>query len=220
MLTYRVDADKGFNFSVGDDAFVCQKKNHFQVTVYIGMLGEPKYVKTPEGLKPLDCFYLKLHGVKAGLGARGGGGGRRAGGGDRPQGQVSVPWAVSSGLRPAPPPCPPFLLGLALNWQAPQLCLCSTSCFFSILRPPKSAPPAADPLWSAAAVPHPRMNSLQTCSSWAPWDWGSRALLTSGARLPTPRGAPGPAGPLGRPSIWSPPRLPASAWTRPSPLLV
>lgn len=68
MLTYRVDADKGFNFSVGDDAFVCQKKNHFQVTVYIGMLGEPKYVKTPEGLKPLDCFYLKLHGVKAGLG--------------------------------------------------------------------------------------------------------------------------------------------------------
>ncbi|KAK2100360.1 hypothetical protein P7K49_021708, partial [Saguinus oedipus] len=66
MLTYRVDADKGFNFSVGDDAFVCQKKNHFQVTVYIGMLGEPKYVKTPEGLKPLDCFYLKLHGVKLG----------------------------------------------------------------------------------------------------------------------------------------------------------
>ncbi|XP_036076296.1 myelin regulatory factor isoform X13 [Rousettus aegyptiacus] len=64
MPTYRVDADKGFNFSVGDDAFVCQKKNHFQVTVYIGMLGEPKYVKTPEGLKPLDCFYLKLHGVK------------------------------------------------------------------------------------------------------------------------------------------------------------
>ncbi|XP_075401748.1 myelin regulatory factor isoform X1 [Tenrec ecaudatus] len=64
MPTYRVDADKGFNFSVGDDAFVCQKKNHFQVTVYIGMLGEPKFVKTPEGLKPLDCFYLKLHGVK------------------------------------------------------------------------------------------------------------------------------------------------------------
>lgn len=73
MLTYRVDADKGFNFSVGDDAFVCQKKNHFQVTVYIGMLGEPKYVKTPEGLKPLDCFYLKLHGVKARLGTWQGG---------------------------------------------------------------------------------------------------------------------------------------------------
>lgn len=89
MLTYRVDADKGFNFSVGDDAFVCQKKNHFQVTVYIGMLGEPKYVKTPEGLKPLDCFYLKLHGVKAGLGL-GKEGGREAGGAERARGQVSV----------------------------------------------------------------------------------------------------------------------------------
>nr|XP_005988086.1 PREDICTED: myelin regulatory factor-like [Latimeria chalumnae] len=64
MLTYRVDADKGFNFSVPDDAFVCQKKNHFQVTVYIGMMGDPKYVKTSEGLKSIDCFYMKLHGVK------------------------------------------------------------------------------------------------------------------------------------------------------------
>ncbi|XP_078405181.1 myelin regulatory factor isoform X6 [Cetorhinus maximus] len=62
--SYRVDADKGFNFSVPDDAFVCQKKNHFQVTVYVGMMGDPKYVKTPEGLKPIDCFFLKLHGVK------------------------------------------------------------------------------------------------------------------------------------------------------------
>lgn len=30
---YRVDADKGFNFSNSDDAFVCQKKNHFQVKI-------------------------------------------------------------------------------------------------------------------------------------------------------------------------------------------
>lgn len=105
MPTYRVDADKGFNFSVGDDAFVCQKKNHFQVTVYIGMLGEPKYVKTPEGLKPLDCFYLKLHGVKAGLGARQGG--AAWGGIETPQGGVSVSCGNSSW--PSPPPSPPFL---------------------------------------------------------------------------------------------------------------
>ena len=26
-----MEADKGFNYSVVDDAFVCQKKNHFQV---------------------------------------------------------------------------------------------------------------------------------------------------------------------------------------------
>lgn len=31
---YRVDADKGFNFSSSDEAFVCQKKNHFQVTCH------------------------------------------------------------------------------------------------------------------------------------------------------------------------------------------
>ncbi|CAJ1056578.1 myelin regulatory factor isoform X2 [Xyrichtys novacula] len=62
--TYRVDADKGFNFSLADDAFVCQKKNHFQVTVYVGMLGDPKYIKTNEGLQNIDCFYLKLNGVK------------------------------------------------------------------------------------------------------------------------------------------------------------
>ncbi|XP_034060817.1 myelin regulatory factor isoform X7 [Gymnodraco acuticeps] len=64
MPTYRVDADKGFNFSLADDAFVCQKKNHFQVTVYVGMLGDPKYIKTSDGLQPIDCFYLKLNGVK------------------------------------------------------------------------------------------------------------------------------------------------------------
>uniref|UniRef100_A0A671KN55 Myelin regulatory factor n=1 Tax=Sinocyclocheilus anshuiensis TaxID=1608454 RepID=A0A671KN55_9TELE len=64
MPTYRVDADKGFNFSLADDAFVCQKKNHFQVTVYIGMPGDPNYVKTSEGLQPIECFYMKLNGVK------------------------------------------------------------------------------------------------------------------------------------------------------------
>jgi hypothetical protein len=32
LPNYRVDADKGFNFSNTDEAFVCQKKNHFQVT--------------------------------------------------------------------------------------------------------------------------------------------------------------------------------------------
>lgn len=77
MPTYRVDADKGFNFSLADDAFVCQKKNHFQVTVYVGMLGDPKYIKTSDGLQPIECFYLKLNGVKVSRGQQqqGGGGG-------------------------------------------------------------------------------------------------------------------------------------------------
>lgn len=64
MFIYCVDVDKGFNFLVGDDVFVCQKKNYFQVMVYIGMLGEFKFVKMFEGFKFFDCFYLKLYGVK------------------------------------------------------------------------------------------------------------------------------------------------------------
>lgn len=61
---YRVDADKGFNFSNADEAFVCQKKNHFQVTVHIQAFGDPRYIKTPEGLKKVDSFYLHFHGAK------------------------------------------------------------------------------------------------------------------------------------------------------------
>lgn len=61
---YRVDADKGFNFSVPDDTFVCQKKNHFQVTVHAGLNGDPKYCRTPDGIKKIDSFYLHFYGVK------------------------------------------------------------------------------------------------------------------------------------------------------------
>ncbi|XP_033123849.1 myelin regulatory factor-like isoform X2 [Anneissia japonica] len=61
---FRVEADKGFNFSVPDDSFVCQKKNHFQVTVHIGLLGAPKFVRTTNGLKRIDSYYIHLNGVK------------------------------------------------------------------------------------------------------------------------------------------------------------
>lgn len=61
---YHVDADKGFSYSTADEAFVCQKKNHFQVTVHIGMLGDPKYVETPAGPVPIESFHLKVFGVK------------------------------------------------------------------------------------------------------------------------------------------------------------
>ncbi|KAM9311688.1 myelin regulatory factor-like protein [Gastrophryne carolinensis] len=61
---YQVITDKGFNFSTVDDAYVCQKKNHFQVTVHIRVLGHPKYVKTQMGLSLIERFYLKVFGVK------------------------------------------------------------------------------------------------------------------------------------------------------------
>lgn len=62
---YHIVTDKGFNFSTADDAFVCQKKNHFQITVHIRIVGHPKYVKAQQGWKPIEKFYLKAYGIKA-----------------------------------------------------------------------------------------------------------------------------------------------------------
>ncbi|XP_072181411.1 myelin regulatory factor-like protein [Diadema setosum] len=63
-LSYRVEADKGFNFSIPDDAFVCQKKNHFQVTVHLCVNGQPRLVETESGLKAADNFCIHVHGIK------------------------------------------------------------------------------------------------------------------------------------------------------------
>ncbi|XP_066525576.1 myelin regulatory factor-like protein [Hoplias malabaricus] len=61
---YHVDTDKGFSYSTSDEAFVCQKKNHFQVTVHIGMVGDPKYVETPAGPMPVEGFQVNVFGLK------------------------------------------------------------------------------------------------------------------------------------------------------------
>lgn len=61
---YHVDTDKGFVYSVADESFVCQKKNHFQVTIHIGMATEPQYVRTPSGPQAVDHFEIKVFGIK------------------------------------------------------------------------------------------------------------------------------------------------------------
>lgn len=61
---YQVVTDKGFTFSPVDEAFVCQKKNHFQITIHIQAWGSPKFVKTQTGLQPIEMFYLKAFGIK------------------------------------------------------------------------------------------------------------------------------------------------------------
>lgn len=66
-ITYHVDADKGFNYSNADEAFVCQKKNHFQVTVHIQSYTTPVYVRpvgAAETLHKVDNFCLHFYGVK------------------------------------------------------------------------------------------------------------------------------------------------------------
>lgn len=62
--SFTVEADKGFNFSTVDDSFVCQKKNHFQVTVNIGVINQPKFLKINKELKPIKYFGLSLYGIK------------------------------------------------------------------------------------------------------------------------------------------------------------
>lgn len=61
---YHVDTDKGFLYSSTDEAFVCQKKNHFQVTVHIGVATEPRYVRTPRGPQEVQHFLIKVFGIK------------------------------------------------------------------------------------------------------------------------------------------------------------
>ncbi|XP_050430829.1 myelin regulatory factor-like protein isoform X2 [Adelges cooleyi] len=64
MPHYRVDADKGFNFSNIDDAFVCQKKNHFQITCHTQLQGDAQFVRTAEGIHKVGSFQLHFYGVK------------------------------------------------------------------------------------------------------------------------------------------------------------
>ncbi|KAK7582583.1 hypothetical protein V9T40_014028 [Parthenolecanium corni] len=61
---YSVGADKGFNFSNADDAFVCQKKNHFQITCQARLEGEAQFVKTSKGIRKISSFHLHFYGVK------------------------------------------------------------------------------------------------------------------------------------------------------------
>lgn len=64
-MSYRVDADKGFNFSTHDEAFVCQKKNHFQVTVHVVFSAFPEYIRSADNdVQNIDSFHLNFHGIK------------------------------------------------------------------------------------------------------------------------------------------------------------
>ncbi|XP_065911329.1 myelin regulatory factor-like isoform X2 [Dysidea avara] len=64
-ISFRVEANKGFTYSPVDECFVCQKKNHFQVTVTCQVDGTPRFIKMKDGgLQPIKRFILDLHGIK------------------------------------------------------------------------------------------------------------------------------------------------------------
>ena len=60
----RVTADKGFNFSLADDAFIAQKKNHFQLSCHVTKDGEHALIATDLGYKKIEYFQLNFFGVK------------------------------------------------------------------------------------------------------------------------------------------------------------
>ena len=50
----------GFNFSGQDDAFIVQKKNHFQLTCDVALDGTPRFVKRPDGTLQ-EISYLQVN---------------------------------------------------------------------------------------------------------------------------------------------------------------
>jgi len=67
VRSYRLDGDKGFNFSQTDKAFVCQKKNHFQITACLSLTDPPQCIITPEGVRQIDGLFMHFYGVKVGF---------------------------------------------------------------------------------------------------------------------------------------------------------
>eukprot|EP00092_Neocalanus_flemingeri_P045273 GFUD01050507.1.p1 GENE.GFUD01050507.1~~GFUD01050507.1.p1 ORF type:complete len:1315 (+),score=258.40 GFUD01050507.1:90-4034(+) len=60
----KVSADKGFNFSQLDDAFIAQKKNHFQLTCHVVKDGQHDFISTESGYKQIEYLQLNFYGVK------------------------------------------------------------------------------------------------------------------------------------------------------------
>lgn len=65
---FKVEADKGFSYSIFDEAFVCQKKNHFQITAYTFVESQPFYCRKTtsnnDEYHEISSFRLRLYGVK------------------------------------------------------------------------------------------------------------------------------------------------------------
>lgn len=64
QIDFGVNADKGFLYSEADQAFICQKKNHFQLTIDISLSQVPMYAVTSEGPKEIIKFFIDSYGIK------------------------------------------------------------------------------------------------------------------------------------------------------------
>lgn len=62
--SFGLDAEKGFNYSPIDNAHVCQKKNHFQVSLALSLSGVPEYVVVQGQYTPIEKLRLAVWGLK------------------------------------------------------------------------------------------------------------------------------------------------------------
>ena len=60
----KVTADKGFNFSLVDDAFIAQKKNHFQLSCQVNIDRGHTLITTDLGCQKIEYFQLNFYGAK------------------------------------------------------------------------------------------------------------------------------------------------------------
>jgi len=63
-LAFRAEVDKGFKVSATHDSHICQKKNHFQVTVATKVPKVPKFVGSPGGVMQIVKTKVILNGVR------------------------------------------------------------------------------------------------------------------------------------------------------------
>ena len=66
LIQFKVEADKGFTYSTIDDAFICQKKNHFQITTHTTFKNPAKYFKLKNEIHfhEIENYQLQFYGVK------------------------------------------------------------------------------------------------------------------------------------------------------------
>jgi myelin regulatory factor len=66
LIQFKVEADKGFTYSTIDDAFICQKKNHFQITTHTTLKNPAKYFKLKNYIHfhEIEYYQLQFYGVK------------------------------------------------------------------------------------------------------------------------------------------------------------
>lgn len=61
---FRAEVEKGFKHCKEMESWVCQKKNHFQISLAVKMQAQPAFVSTRSGLLKVSGLFVNVHGIK------------------------------------------------------------------------------------------------------------------------------------------------------------